>query len=46
MINGELECDQGPNVKKAKYRFDLYKKILKEFNVQETPNESGCYELH
>lgn len=45
MINGILECDNGPNVKKAKIRFELYKKILKEFNVKETPNEAGCYEL-
>ena len=40
---GILECDNGPNVKKARVRFDLYKKILVAFNVDETPNEHGCY---
>ena len=43
MINGELECGNGPNVRKARKRFEIYKNILKAFNVNEEPKESGCY---
>ncbi len=42
-INGKLECFDGPNVHKAKLRFNLYKKILKGLNINEEPIEKGCY---
>lgn len=42
-INGVLECNNGPNVNKAKLRFQIYSKILKAFNIDEKPIETGCY---
>ncbi|CAF0708848.1 unnamed protein product [Brachionus calyciflorus] len=42
-INGILECNNGPNVSKAKIRFQMYTKILKALNLDETPIEGGCY---
>ena len=42
-INGGLECPPGPNVSKAKIRFDIYKRVLIAFNINETANEIGCY---
>lgn len=41
-INGALECD-GVNTQKAKSRFKIYTNVLNAFNVDEIPNESGCY---
>lgn len=42
-INGGLECNGGFYQDKAKKRFEIYKVVLKEFNVNETPIENGCY---
>jgi chitinase len=42
-INGGLECGTGPNVSKAKTRFEIYKKVLIAFNINEVANETGCY---
>ncbi|CAF0901134.1 unnamed protein product [Brachionus calyciflorus] len=41
-INGFLEC-RGENLDRARKRFEFYKKILKIFGLDETPDESGCY---
>ena len=42
LINGALEC-RGSNTNLAKLRFKLYVKVLKAFNINEAPIESGCY---
>ncbi|CAF1004066.1 unnamed protein product [Brachionus calyciflorus] len=41
-INGGLECN-GPYQDKARKRFDIYKIVMLEFGLTETPNERGCY---
>ncbi|RNA04083.1 chitinase 4-like [Brachionus plicatilis] len=41
-INGGLECN-GPYQDKARKRFEIYKICMKEFNLNETPIENGCY---
>lgn len=41
-INGALECSCGPN-ERAKSRFEKYKKVLRSFQINERPIESGCY---
>ena len=41
-INGGLECS-GPYQDKARKRFDIYKKVLTAFNINEAAIESGCY---
>lgn len=41
-INGALECN-GQDTQKAKSRFRIYTKVLKAFNIDEIPEESGCY---
>jgi hypothetical protein len=43
IINGGLECNGGPNQDKARKRYEIYKKVLKEFKINETPIENGCY---
>ena len=42
-INGILECAGGPYEYKARIRFELYAKVLRAFNLFETPLENGCY---
>jgi len=42
-INGALECGKGPNVKKARMRFRMYKKVFKAFQLPGVPLEGGCY---
>ena len=42
-INGGLECGNGPNVQTAKKRFEIYKRVLLAFNINESPIETGCY---
>ena len=42
IINGGLECN-GANTYIAKRRFTLYVSVLKAFNINEVPIESGCY---
>lgn len=42
LINGNLEC-RGNNQDKARKRFEIYKIVLKSFNINEQPNETGCY---
>ncbi|RNA07089.1 chitinase 4-like [Brachionus plicatilis] len=41
-INGILEC-RGHNLEKARKRFEYYTTILKIFEINEKPKESGCY---
>jgi len=41
-INGGLECS-GPNKDRARKRFELYKKVLSAFGVNEAAKETGCY---
>jgi chitinase len=41
-INGALECS-GPYQDKARKRFDIYKKVLAAFGINEVAIESGCY---
>ncbi|KAJ2080070.1 hypothetical protein H4R24_003341 [Coemansia sp. RSA 988] len=41
-INGALEC-KGAAQDKAKKRYEIYKAVLKVFDSNETPKESGCY---
>lgn len=40
-INGAIECPGRADV--ARKRFEIYKKCLARFRVDEQPNESGCY---
>ena len=42
-INGQLECNGGPYQYKAMRRFDLYKNVLRAFQITDLPIESGCY---
>jgi predicted chitinase len=42
-INGALECGKGPNVKKARIRFQKYRKVFKAFGLSGKPLEGGCY---
>ncbi|KAJ2806608.1 hypothetical protein H4R20_001625 [Coemansia guatemalensis] len=41
-INGALEC-KGAAQDKAKKRYEIYKAVLKVFDPNETPKETGCY---
>ena len=41
-INGALECN-GSNSNKSLARFNIYKNVLIAFEINETPNERGCY---
>ena len=43
IINGYIECGRGRKENKAKKRFELYKKVMKAFNLMEKPIENGCY---
>jgi predicted chitinase len=43
IINGGLECGGGAYQDKARKRYEIYKKVLKEFRVNEIPIENGCY---
>ncbi|KAJ1969351.1 hypothetical protein H4R35_006163 [Dimargaris xerosporica] len=40
-INGKLECG-GPNSATAAKRFEIYKKVLAAFQLNQTPDPSGC----
>ncbi|KAJ1983395.1 hypothetical protein H4R34_001309 [Dimargaris verticillata] len=40
-INGKLECG-GPNSATAAKRFEIYKKVLAAFQLNNTPDPSGC----
>ena len=42
IINGGLEC-KGPYGDKARKRYNLYIVVLKAFNINEKPIETGCY---
>ena len=42
-INGALECNGGLYEDKARIRFEIYKNVLKAFNLNEVANEKGCY---
>jgi predicted chitinase len=42
-VNGVLECNNGKFKKKARKRFEIYKKVLIAFNVKEKADETGCY---
>lgn len=43
-INGALECNPGGKHQDvARKRFEIYKNVLLQFGVNETPIECGCY---
>jgi predicted chitinase len=42
-INGAWECFGNGNATRAMERFAVYVKVMKAFNLNETPIESGCY---
>lgn len=42
-INGALECGSGPNVDRARKRFQVYTAILNTWEPSMTPVETGCY---
>jgi len=42
-INGALECGSGPNIDRARKRFQVYAEVLKVFDPSQTPVETGCY---
>ena len=41
-INGPNECS-GQNMEKAVNRFGIYKIVMNNFSLNETPIENGCY---
>ncbi len=44
-LYGETECKKDSDNLSAKKRFEMYSHIAKIFNLFETPNELGCYNL-
>jgi predicted chitinase len=46
IINGGAECGKGRKEDVARKRFEIYKKVLVAFNIAETANEYGCYDMN
>lgn len=42
-INGGLECGNGPNVAKARKRWEMFQKVKTALKVSEAATEDGCY---
>ena len=43
-MNGPLECNRNNKMMIiAKKRFEHYKNVLKAFNINSNPDETGCY---
>ena len=42
-INGAWECSPKGNLNRAKLRFANYLNVLRAFDLNEAPIESGCY---